>query len=132
MYYWTIRKQIIFGLSILILINIAVGIFTSMGISKLKSFAETISTGQLRGVYVMSQLQSNENEAYDLMLQHILAETKDDTESNNARLTDLGNKTDKLIAEYQQSPALADREKAMLEKVLADRAAFQATWAPRA
>ena len=39
---WTIKKQIILGLSILILINIVVGIFTSGGISKLKAFAERV------------------------------------------------------------------------------------------
>ena len=130
MYYWTIRKQIIFGLSILIMINVAVGIFTSMGISKLKTFVENISTSQLRGVYVMSQIQSNENEAYDLMLHHILAATKPETDAYDGRLKDLNAQTDQLIAQYQQGPALLDGEKAIFEKVLATQAAFMAAWNP--
>src|SRR5271155_1701123 len=101
MKYWTIKKQIILGLSILILINIVVGIFTSAGISKLKSFVENISANQLHGVYVMGQIQSEENEAYDLMLHHILAETKEETESYGARLTETDHKIDQLIVAYQ-------------------------------
>jgi methyl-accepting chemotaxis protein len=127
---WTIKKQIILGLSILILINVVVGIFTSMGISKLKSFAETISAGQLRGVYVMGQIQSNENEVYDLMLHHILAQTNADTESYNARLTESENRINNLVVAYQQTFSPEAREKAMFEKVLASRTAFQTAWAP--
>ena len=130
MKYWTIKKQIIFGLSILILINIAVEIFTSMGISKLKSFVENISAGQLRGVYVMGQIQSNENEAYDLMLHHILAETKEETESYSTRLTESRTKIDQLVVAYERTSSLEDRERPLFEKVLSERDAFQASWAP--
>jgi methyl-accepting chemotaxis protein len=49
MQYWTIKKQVILGLSVLILINIVVGIFTSAGISKMKSFSEHISASELLG-----------------------------------------------------------------------------------
>jgi methyl-accepting chemotaxis protein len=127
---WTIKKQIILGLSILILINIVVGIFTSSGISKLKSFVENISASQLSGVYVMGQIQSNENEAYDLMLQHVLAETKETTESYNALLTNSSAKTDQLISTYEQNSLVENQERSMFEKVLSDRAAFQAAWEP--
>ena len=130
MKHWTIKKQIIFGLSILILINVAVGVFTSMGISKLKAFVENISSSQLRGVYEIGQIQSEENETYDLMLHHILAETKDETENYDSLLTDSGNKIDKLVVSYQQNSAPDDREKAMFEKVLSYREAFAAAWAP--
>ena len=130
MKYWTIKKQIILGLSILILIYVVVGIFTSAGISKVKSFVENISASQLGGVYVMGQIQSSENEAYDLMLQHILAPTKEETESYNTRLGESNDRTDRLIAIYQQNSLVEDREKAMFDKVLSDRAAFQAAWEP--
>src|SRR5271165_2823506 len=49
MKYWTIKKQIILGLSILILINIVTSIFTAAGIYKLKSLIENISANQMRG-----------------------------------------------------------------------------------
>jgi len=127
---WTIKKQITLGLSILILINIVVGIFTSAGISKLKSFAENISGSQLRGVYVMGQIQSGENEAYDLMLQHILADTKDETNSYNTRLTESDARLDQLMIAYEQAPSIDDREREMFEKVIADRNAFHKAWAP--
>jgi methyl-accepting chemotaxis protein len=130
MKYWTIKKQIILGLSILILINVVVGIFTSTGISKLKSFVQNISASQLRGVYVIGQIQSNENETYDLMLHHILAETKEETEAYNDRLAESGTKIDQLIAAYQQTSSLDEQEKGMFAKVLADREAFDASWAP--
>ncbi len=130
MQYWTIKKQIIFGLSILIAINIAVEIFTSMGISRLKSFVENISASQLRGVYVMGQIQSSENEAYDLMLHHILSETTEEAAAYSARLAESDNKTDKLIVAYEQTSSLEDREKAIFEKVLSDRNAFQTAWDP--
>ena len=97
---WTIKKQIILGLSVLILINIVVGIFTSAGISKLKSFVQNISTSQLRGVYVVGEMQTIESEAYNLMLRHILADTKEETETYNSRLIDSDNRLDKLIAAY--------------------------------
>jgi methyl-accepting chemotaxis protein len=129
MQYWTIKKQIIFGLSILIMINIAVGIFTSMGISKLKAFAENISTSQLRGVYIMSEIQSNENEARDLMLRHILSETTEETGTYNNRLTECLSATDKLFASYQENLS-DDREKAMFDKVLTEHDAFLKAWAP--
>src|SRR5580698_8118801 len=103
MKYWTIKKQIILGLSILILINIVTGIFTCMGIAKLKSFMENISTSQLRSVYAIGQIQTAESETYDLMLHHILAETQDETESYNSRLTDMDNKTDQMIVAFQQT-----------------------------
>jgi len=130
MKYWTIKKQIILGLSILITINVVVGIFTSTGISKVRSFVENISASQLGGVYVMGQIQSSENEAYDLMLQHILAPTKEETESYNTRLAESDERTDRLIAMYQQNTLVEDREKAMFDKVVSDRAAFQASWEP--
>ena len=111
MHHWTIKKQIILGLAILILINIVVGIFTSAGISKLKSFVQNISTSQLRGVYVLGQIQSKENEAYDLMLHHLLADTKDETENYNTRLTECSLDIDKLITSYEQaSPDQRPRE----------------------
>ena len=126
---WTIKKQIILGLSVLILINIVVGIFTSAGISKLKSFVQNISTSQLRGVYVVGQMQTIENDSYNLMLRHILADTKEETDSYNARLIDSDNKLDKLISAYGQTSPLGDKESTLFAKVLADRAAFAASWA---
>ena len=130
MKYWTIKKQIILGLSILILINIVVGIFTSMGISKLKSFVETISASQLSGVYDIGQIQSKESEAYDLMLHHILAGTKEETDSYDSRLTETLGDIDKMVVAYGQTSTLEDREKGMFSKVLADRDTFEAAWSP--
>jgi len=130
MHFWTIKKQIIFGLSILIMINVAVGVFTSISISKLKSFAENISANQLQGVYVIGQIQSHENESYDLMLHHILAETQDETNTYDNRLTECLAETDKLIAAYQQTSVLDEQDKPLFDKVVADRAAFLASWTP--
>jgi len=130
MNYWTIKKQIILGLSILILINVVVGIFTSSGISKLKSFVENISARQLTGVYAIGQIQSNENEAYDLMLHHILAETKDETAFYDNRLTERVGNIDRIIIAYEQTSVMDEKEKAMFDQVLADREAFKASWAP--
>src|SRR5271156_1091764 len=118
---WTIKKQIILGLSILILINIVVGIFTSSGISKLKAFAEHISANQLRDVYLLGQIQSNENDAYNLMLQHILATTNDETDLYNARLAKTDAQVDVLISDYQQAADMSDHEKAAFDQILADR-----------
>jgi methyl-accepting chemotaxis protein len=130
MHNWTIKKQITLGLAILILINIVVGIFTSMGISKLKSFVQNISTSQLRGVYELGQIQSKENDAYDLMLHHILAETKEDTTSYDARLTDCSMDIEKLLADYAHVPFFTEHEKAMFAKVREDHDAFNAAWTP--
>ena len=127
---WTIKKQIILGLSVLILINIVVGIFMSSGISKLKSFVENLSTSQLRGIYVVGQVQSEENETYDLMLHHLQAETKDETAAYDQRLAESSEKIDRLIAYYQQSAPPDDQGKPMFDRVLADRAAFEAAWQP--
>ena len=127
---WTIKKQIILGLSILILINIVVGIFMSSGISKLKGFVENLSTNQLRGIYVMGQIQSEENESYDLMLHHIQAETKDETATYNRLLAESGERTDRLIAYYQQNVPTDDQGRPMLDRVLSDRAAFETAWQP--
>jgi len=126
----TIKKQIILGLSILILINVIVGLFTTMGISKLKSFVQNISANQLRGVYVIGQLQSEENKTYDLMLHHILAETKEETGTYDNQLTESGNTIDQLIAAYQQNTEFEAKEKGMFAKVLAARDTFKATWGP--
>jgi methyl-accepting chemotaxis protein len=127
---WTIKKQIILGLSILILINIVVGIFTSAGISKLKAFAEHISANQLRGVYLLGEIQAGENTAYNLMLQHMLAPTKDETDLYNSRLGEVDAQVDQLVTEYQQSADMSDHEKAALEQILADREAVRTAWAP--
>jgi methyl-accepting chemotaxis protein len=96
----------------------------------LKAFVENISSSQLRGVYEIGQIQSGENETYDLMLHHILAETKEEADRYNDRLTESGNKIDKLIVAYQQNPASDGREKTMFDKVVSDRDAFQAAWPP--
>jgi methyl-accepting chemotaxis protein len=130
MHSWTIKKQIILGLSILILINIVVGIFTSSGISKLKAFAEHISANQLRGVYLLGQIQSSENDAYSLMLQHILAGTKDETDLYNTRLARTDAQIDLLIADYQQAADMSDHDQASFNQILADRAALRAAWVP--
>jgi len=127
---WTIKKQIIFGLSILILINIVVGIFTSVGILKLKSFVENISSSELRGVYLMGEIQASENEARDLMLHRLLAETKEEADVYDGRLAESETQIDKLAAAYEQGASLEDRDRMMFEKVLADRSAFQAAWVP--
>ena len=127
---WTIKKQIILGLSILILINIVVGIFTSGGISKLKAFAEHISANQLRGVYLLGEIQSNENDAYNLMLQHILATTKDETDLYNSRLGEADARVDQLVTEYAQAAEMSDHDKAALDQILADRDAVRGAWAP--
>ncbi len=127
---WTIKKQIILGLSVLILINIVVGIFMSSGISKLKSFVENLSTNQLRGIYVVGQIQSEENETYDLMLHHLQADTKDEMAEYSQRLAESNEKIDRLIATYQQNGANDDQGKPMFDRVLADRAAFEAAWQP--
>jgi methyl-accepting chemotaxis protein len=130
MQFWTIKKQITLGLSILILINIVVDIFTSSGISKLKSFAEHISATQLGGVYLLSQIQSEENEAYNLMLQHLLAPSKDETDLYTSRLGEADARIDQLVTEYQQSSELSDQDKAALDQILADRDALRTAWAP--
>ncbi len=127
---WTIKKQIILGLSILILINFVVGFFTSAGISKLKAFAEHISANQLRGVYLLSEIQSNENDAYNLMLQHLLAPAKDEGDLYNSRLGVADARIDQLVTEYQQSAGMSDHDKAALGQILADRDAVRAAWAP--
>ena len=127
---WTIKKQIILGLAILILINLVVGIFTSSGITKLKSFVENISANQLHGVYVMGQIQSEENQVYDLMLQHILADTKAETEAYNDRLAESDKKIDQLMVSYQQTSSLQDGQKEIFDKMIAQRAAFETAWAP--
>jgi methyl-accepting chemotaxis protein len=127
---WTIKKQIILGLSILILIDIVAGIFTSSGISKLKAFAEHISANQLRGVYLLGQIQSNENNAYNLMLQHILAATKDETELYDARLAKADSQIDMLVTDYQQAAEMSDHDRAALDQILADREALRSAWVP--
>ena len=127
---WTIKKQIILGLSILILIDVVVGIFTSSGISKLKSFAENISSNQLRGVYLLGQIQSAENDAYGLMLQHMLAPTPDETDLYNSRLSDADARVDQLMTDYQQSANASEHDKAALDQILADRDAVRSAWAP--
>jgi methyl-accepting chemotaxis protein len=127
---WTIKKQIILGLSILILINFVVGFFTSAGISKLKAFAEHISANQLRGVYLLGEIKSNENDAYGLMLQHLLAPSKDETDLYNSRLGESDARIDQLVTEYQQSAEITDRDKSALDQILADRDAVHAAWAP--
>ena len=130
MHSWTIKKQIILGLSILILINIVVGIFTCSGISKLKGYAENMSADQLRGVYLLGEIQSNENEAYNLMLQHLLATTKDETDICSSRLNEVDARVDQLVTEYQQSTEISDHDKAALDQIQADRDALRNTWAP--
>jgi methyl-accepting chemotaxis protein len=130
MHSWTIKKQIILGLSILILINIVVGIFTSAGISKLKAFAEHISANQLQGVYVLGEIQSGESNAYNLMLEHILAPTKEETDLYNTRLDEVDANIDRFITEYQQSAAASDRAKPALDQILADRDAARSAWVP--
>jgi methyl-accepting chemotaxis protein len=127
---WTIKKQIILGLAVLILINIVVGIFMSSGISKLKSFVENLSTSQLRGIYLMGQIQSEENETYDLMLHHLQAETRDEATSYNQLLAESGEKIDRLIATYEQDAPVDNQGKPMFERVLADRNAFEVSWQP--
>jgi methyl-accepting chemotaxis protein len=127
---WTIKKQIILGLSVLILINIVVGIFMSSGISKLKSFVENLSSSQLRGIYLMGQIESEENETYDLMLHYLQAETRDEAASYNQLLTGSSEKIDRLIATYEQDAPVDDQGKAMFQRVLADREAFEASWQP--
>jgi methyl-accepting chemotaxis protein len=128
MKYWTIKKQIVFGLSILILINIVVGIFTSTGIAKLKFFVENISASQLQGIYLMGQVQSTENEAYDLMLHRIWADSKDEADAYDAQLLESGNKIDQFISTCQQNVSTEDQQKAMFQQVLADRDALQTAW----
>jgi methyl-accepting chemotaxis protein len=130
MHSWTIKKQIILGLSILILIDIVVGIFTSVGISKLKAFAEHISANQLRGVYLLGEIQSSENDAYNLMLQHILAGSKDETDLYSSRLSDADAHVDQFLSEYQQAADVSDHDKAVLDQILADRDAVRTAWAP--
>jgi hypothetical protein len=130
MRYWTIKQQIILGLSILILINFVVGLFTSSGISKLKSFVENISSSELSGVYVIGQVQASENETYQLMLQYILAGTRDEADSYNSRLTETGSHIDTLLATYEQNSVVEEQEKAKLQDIVSTRAAFQTAWAP--
>jgi len=127
---WTIKKLISLGLFILILINLVVGYFTSAGISKLKDFAEHISASQLHGVYVLGEIQSNENEAYNLMLQHMLAPTKDETDLYTSRLGVADARIDQLVTEFQQSAGMSDHDKAALDQILADRDAVRSAWAP--
>jgi methyl-accepting chemotaxis protein len=130
MHSWTIKKQIILGLSILILINIVVGIFTSAGISKLKALAEHIASNQLRGVYLLGEIQAGENDAYNLMLQHMLATTRDETDLDDSRLGEVNASIDQLVTEYQQSADMSDHEKAALDQILADRDAVRNAWGP--
>ena len=127
---WTIKKQIMLGLSVLILINIVVGIFTSSGISKLKSFVENISSSQLGGLYMMGQIQSEENGTYDLMLHHILAPTKEETAGYNNRLAESEARIDRLFATYESSAPVEETEKAMFAQVKADREAYMTSWRP--
>ena len=126
---WTIKKLISLGLFILILINLVVGFFTCSGISKLKAFAEDISGSQLRGVYLLGQIQSNENDAYGLMLQHLLAPSKDETDLYNSSLGEADARIDQLVTEYQQSAETSD-QKAAFDQILADRDAVRSAWAP--
>jgi methyl-accepting chemotaxis protein len=127
---WTIKKLISLGLFILILINLVVGYFTAAGISKLKDFAEHISASQLRGVYLLGEIQSNENDAYNLMLQHLLAPAKDEADLYTSRLGVADARIDQLVTEYQQSAEISDHDKAALDQILADRDAVRGAWAP--
>src|SRR5271170_7848210 len=100
MKYWTIKKQIALGLSILILINVVVGIFTSTAISKVKFFVENISSSQLQGMHVLAQVQSEENEAYDLMLQALLANSKDEVAAATNGIGAVDANIDQLLGDY--------------------------------
>jgi methyl-accepting chemotaxis protein len=130
MKYWTIKKQIILGLSILFLINLVTGIFTCIGISKLKFFMENISTSQLRSVHAIGQIQSGENEVYDLMLHSLLAQTPEEEQSYASRLTDADNKVDQMIAAFQETATLEETEQRMFGKTLTDRESLKASWLP--
>src|ERR1700677_4206395 len=130
MNYWTIKKQIALGLSILILINVVVGIFTSSAISKVKFFVENISSSQLQGIHLLSQVQSEENKAYDLMLQALLANSKDEVAASSDSIGGVDAGIDQLLADYADGPTAGDRAKAMTRQIVADRIALQQAWAP--
>jgi len=125
---WTIKKQIILGLSILILIDIVVGIFTSAGVSKLKAFAEHISANQLKGVYLLGEIQSGENSAYNLMLEHLLASTREEADLYNSRLGDVDAQINQLVTDYQQTAETSEHDKTALDQILADRDAVRSAW----
>ena len=130
MNYWTIKKQIILGLSILILINIVAGIFTCIGISKLKFFMENISTSQLHSVYALGQIQSAENEAYDLMLHQILADNANDADALNSRVLDAQGSIDRMVDSFRQTSTFDEQERAMFTKTNSYREALKNAWAP--
>ncbi len=127
---WTIKKRVILGLSLLVLINVIVGVLTSLSINKLKFYADDIHDNQFPSVETLSQLLQQTTGVNVLLLKHIMSSTPADVQANESQITAARESIDKELGDYKLIADADPVEKPFYDKTIEARDTYRAAWAP--
>lgn len=125
---WTIKKRIILGFSLLVAINVVLGIFASIGVSKLQTHTDTLATDQIPTVFTLSQVKQATVAIQSLLYRHMLADTVADKQAIETQIGEVKIQDDKWLEEVKNAGTLDETEKAMFAKIIASRDAYRAAW----
>ena len=107
---WTIRKRVLFGFILVIAINMLVGAFACLSIYQMRAQADDIAGNWMPGVYQLGTINADVKRIQVLLLQHVLADTKEETMTLDAQLQDQYDLVSKEVKDYQSSVDVNEKE----------------------
>ena len=98
---WTIKKRILFGFIMVIGINMLVGAFACFSIYQMRAQADDIAGNWMPSVYDLGILDGEVKRTQVLILEHILADTKEETATLDTQLTGQHDVVAKQLKDYE-------------------------------
>ena len=107
---WTIRKRVLFGFILVIGINMLVGAFACISIYQMRAQADDVAGNWMPGVYQLGILNSDIKRVQVILLEHVLADTKEETATLDTQLGDAYATAEKELKDYQSSVAPDEKD----------------------
>ncbi len=121
----TIGKRILSGFAVCITITAALGLFTYTRIAAIDAHVATIAKKSLPGVACAGTIEANTYAAGGIVLQHILAESKQDMDSADAKMLAMTEGNTKAYKELEET-LTTPNEHELFEAAKAARAEYAA------
>ncbi|HEY2013489.1 MAG TPA: methyl-accepting chemotaxis protein [Bryobacteraceae bacterium] len=100
---WKIGTRIAVGSSVAAVAAAILGIFALNQVGSISKESSTISRNSLPGVYLIGQVQSNAEQGMRLILEHVVANDRDELAGLEAGIRDVRSRSTQLLATYDKS-----------------------------
>ena len=118
---WTIKDRIILGFTLVILINVALGIFTCSTLSKLRLNANDIAENQVPGILGMANMRFTASNLSRKVLFETTSTTAQEAQASDTATDEAEKALDKVISDYKDNGLVSPKETELYTAVLATR-----------